>query len=393
MSYSPKLKVFFYVQHLLGVGHVHRAYEIAKSLVQSDFEVYFINGGKQITTVDYSAFNLIQLPPVWAKDEQFETLYTTGQVPINNEWRNERRDTLHHAFKEIQPDILLIETYPFGRRFFRFELMPLLDLAFDMQPRPMIISSIRDILVKSKNPHRASEIVDVLRNYFDAVMVHGDPNLIPFSKTFSKYDEIKDQIHYTGYIAKSAQNTMSETQTDTSADKTQDVLVSVGGGAVGLNLIQNAIASRALSQKACKLKWRILVGVDISQHDFLDLQAHKSNRLIIERARPDFLELLGNTKLSISQGGYNTMTDILKSPCNRIVIPFSKAGENEQEFRADLLDELGFIKKLDEKNLTPESLASTIDDVIDSTQNHEHDYNFDGAQNVPQILNALYKTH
>jgi len=389
MSDHSKLKVFFYVQHLLGVGHVHRAYEIAKELVAQNFEVYFVNGGKQVPTVDYSKFNLIQLPPVWAQDEQFEKLFTTGQVPINHEWRTERINLLQSEFKEINPDILLIETYPFGRRFFRFELMPLLDLAFDITPRPLIVSSIRDILVKSKNPHRASEIVDILRNYFDAVLVHGDPKLISFSKTFSKYDEIKDKINYIGYISKSVDHHTNGSNPNPDSD--QDILVSVGGGAVGLNLIKNAILSKKHSEKAKKLKWRILVGVDISEHDFLDLQAYKTNTMIIERARPDFLSLLNNTKLSISQAGYNTMTDILKSGCNRIVIPFSKAGENEQELRANILDELGYLKKINEKDLTPEYLGGIIDHIIDAEQNHHHDYEFDGAKKVPKQLIELYK--
>ena len=41
--------------------------------------------------------------------------------------RNSRRTALLSLADEVDPDILLLETYPFGRRQFRFELLPLLD--------------------------------------------------------------------------------------------------------------------------------------------------------------------------------------------------------------------------------------------------------------------------
>ncbi len=49
--------------------------------------------------------------------------------PVGERWKAERRAALLAAFRAADPDVLLIEMFPFGRRRFRFELLPLLEAA------------------------------------------------------------------------------------------------------------------------------------------------------------------------------------------------------------------------------------------------------------------------
>ncbi|GIR53034.1 MAG: hypothetical protein CM15mP62_05050 [Rhodospirillaceae bacterium] len=54
---------------------------------------------------------------------------------------------LLNLFEETKPSMILTELFPFGRRQFRFELIPLLDRAQEAKWKPKIIASMRDILV------------------------------------------------------------------------------------------------------------------------------------------------------------------------------------------------------------------------------------------------------
>ena len=63
---------------------------------------------------------------------------------------------------------------------------------------------MRDVLVASKKPGRDEEAVESVRRFFDAVLVHGDPALIPFGATFAAAEQIADLIRYTGYVAAAA---------------------------------------------------------------------------------------------------------------------------------------------------------------------------------------------
>jgi predicted glycosyltransferase len=51
------------------------------------------------------------------------------------ETRAIRRTLLLQAFNEFNPDVLVTELFPFGRKHFRFELLPLLECARSQQGR------------------------------------------------------------------------------------------------------------------------------------------------------------------------------------------------------------------------------------------------------------------
>ena len=78
--------------------------------------------------------------------------------------------------------MVLLELYPFGRRQFGFELIPLLETVHAMENRSRVACSVRDVLVASKEagPRRGGG--GDARRFFDAVLVHGDPALDPIQR-------------------------------------------------------------------------------------------------------------------------------------------------------------------------------------------------------------------
>jgi len=88
------------------------------------------------------------------------------------------------AFAQLQPDVVLMESYPFGRRTFRRELDALVAAAQARRPRAPVLVSIREILVAKSNPARYSEIAQRVRRDIDAVLVHGDPRLVGLERAF-----------------------------------------------------------------------------------------------------------------------------------------------------------------------------------------------------------------
>src|SRR5262249_28095018 len=113
---------------------------------------------------------------------------------------NLRRAALSEALSAAAPDAILIEAFPFGRRAFRVELDALIETARLRRPRPLLLCSLRDIVVVRDDKKRRREIVNRVRNNFDFVLVHGDPSLIPLEASFPAAGEISDRLIYTGYI-------------------------------------------------------------------------------------------------------------------------------------------------------------------------------------------------
>jgi predicted glycosyltransferase len=374
------VRVLFYVQHLLGVGHLRRSEIIADAMAAAGLDVTVTLGGKPVREVPFRGVRIAQLPPAQIAGEDFSALRDAHGKPVDEAWRAARRDALLGLFGEIAPDVLLIELYPFGRRQFAFELRPLLGTARTRTPRPRIVCSVRDILVASKKPGRAEAIVETIRTAFDAVLVHGDPALIPFEATFPLATRIADLIRYTGYVAPPAPH-------DISTEGAGEILVSAGGGAVGTALLDTALAARPLTALRDRT-WRLIAGPNFPAADFDRLSAQADATIIVERFREDFVPRLATAALSISQAGYNTTMDILRTGVRAVVVPYETPSETEQRLRSDILAANGLLTIVPANALTPHRLASAIAEAL-AKPPAAHRVNLSGAEHTARLVAEL----
>jgi predicted glycosyltransferase len=346
------LSVLFYVQHLLGIGHLQRALRIADALVHNAIAVTLVSGGAPVALPRNPGVRFVQLTPVRAKDARFELVDGVGR-PIDDQLRDQRRAALIAAFAMARPDGVIIEGYPFARRAFRFELEPLIAMVRAAQPRPRLICSVRDIVVMRDDPQRHRDIAQRVRRDFDAVLVHGDPAFIPFEASFPAVPEIADRVIYTGYVApppKAIPESMAG----------GEVVVSAGGGAAGHALLKAALAARR-SGCLAELPWRLITGKNLPETDFAALCEDTPANIVIERFCYNFVGLLQGCRVSVSQAGYNTVLDILAAHARAVLVPFAAERETEQLVRAERLAALGAVELVRESELSPCALAAAIE--------------------------------
>jgi predicted glycosyltransferase len=373
-------RVLFYVQHLLGIGHLKRAEILAKAMAAAGLDVTVAYGGHPIEEVRFDGVKIVQLPPATIANENFTALLDRHGHPVDETWKEVRRTALLDLHPKVNPDVVLLELFPFGRRQFAFELIPLLDAIHASQRRSLVACSVRDVLVASKTPSREEEAVARARRYFDAIFVHGDPALIPFGSTFTGAAQIADLIQHTGYVAALPDNAISTEGKD-------EVLVSAGGGAVGAPLLLTALEARPLTPLAGHT-WRLLTGPNFPDDDFARLSARAGANTIVERFRSDFPARLRNAALSISQAGYNTTMDILQSGVRAVVVPYQTKGETEQRVRAELLADRELLTVVPESKLSPSRLAKGVaDELRRSAKTLVVD--FSGAETTAQLIHRL----
>jgi predicted glycosyltransferase len=374
-----KPRAFLYVQHLLGIGHLRRAAAIARGLIGGGFEVAFVSGGEAVPSLDVGAARIVQLPAIRSGDAGFSSLVDDAGRAVTDVLWQERRGQLEAELSRFAPDVLLIEMYPFGRRQFRHEITPLLEIAALRRPRPLIACSVRDILVQKDKPDRVQEMLSLLERYYDLVLVHGDSGFAEFGLTFPQAASIADKIRYTGFV-------VGELPQRTSGNADPDfVLVSAGGGAVGAPLLRAALAARPLTKLAAA-PWHIIAGPNLADADFNALRKDADAGLRIERFRQDFPQLLAACRVSVSQAGYNTLMEILALGTRAVVVPFAEGQESEQPLRARLLAERGLVQAVDPQDLTPARLAAAIDAAAVMAPPAAGLFNLAGAASTAQIL-------
>ena len=372
-----------YVQHLLGIGHLVRASALAQGLEAAGIPVLLVSGGMPVPVLDFGGVGFEQLPPVRAADETFKSLVDEAGNAVDDRWKARRRERLLAIFDRERPDIVITELFPFGRRQMRFEIEPLLQRARSSRwqgRRPMVVSSLRDILVPPTRAERTDETIAWVRNYYDRVLVHGDQSVIPFDSSFPRAAEIGDRLCSTGYVVRPAPPRQGP-----GAPGYEEVIVSAGGGAVGDDLIRTAMKARALCG-ARHRPWRVLVGYNTPESAYLAHQAAAPGGVIVERARNDFPQLLANCALSISQGGYNTVVEVLASGARALCLPFAEGKESEQTLRCRLLAERGLLQLLEQDAPDPEQVALAVDRALEAPRNDGPLVEMDGAARSAEIL-------
>ncbi len=368
-------RVFFYVQHLLGIGHAMRAAIIARAMQRTGLEVTYVAGGFTPAMLDHGGATHVQLPPLRAADARFRSLVDARGTPLDDALRAVRTRQLLDAFHHVAPDVVLIETFPFGRWPLRFELLPLLDAA---QGRARVACSVRDILVPKNTTERLDAIVSLVRQRFDRVFVHGDPDLVAFDETFPRARDIADRIRYTGYVADARATRRRSGRTG--------VVVSAGGARTGGPLLRTAGRARALSALAGE-PWRIFVGDDLPADERRRLQ--RGPGLAVERARRNFRSVLAPAAVSVSQAGYNTVMDILTTRTRCVLAPFSAHGQSEQALRARRLAQRGWAQVVESGRLNPRALAAAIDRAWRGPPPDSRFLDLDGARRTASMVAAL----
>jgi predicted glycosyltransferase len=283
-------------------------------------------------------------------------LFRSG-VEIDANWRNQRKQQLLNCFAAFDPQVLITETFPFGRRMMRFELLPLLAAARASTNCIQVIASVRDILQPKSKVERIDETCELIEKYYAHVLVHGDVSIARLEESFSAAARIDQKVSYSGYIC-----------ADTNAvppgsEGCDEVLVSAGSSATGFEILEAAITAKSQSSLR-DLHWRILVSPAIDENRFEELKQLAGEGVCIERNRADFSELVKRARLSISQAGYNTMTDVLSSDTPAVVIPYAEATEIEQTLRAQILQHHDRVIMLRQDELSATSIASAVDQAI-----------------------------
>ena len=349
------VRVFFYVQHLLGIGHLVRASLIADALKASGADVTMVIGGQPIPGYPHKSITTVKLPSLAAGPGGFSELVDQDGNVATDDYRDKRSNALLTAFRDCKPDVVLVEAFPFGRRQLSFELIPLLQSAREMQRPPFIACSVRDIL-QQRSLKRNKETADIANRYFDYILVHGDPTFVRLEETFPLTSKLTAAIEYTGIVS------AAPGQLEGVA---YDVIVSAGGGVAGAAIMRCALEARALTTLS-NASWCFLTGPNLDGSVHKWLKSNAGDGVTVEPNRSDFRALLQNSKLSISQAGYNTVADIMRAQCRSVLVPFAQGSESEQSLRAEILHAKGFSYIVSETALSQTKLAAVIDRATQS---------------------------
>ncbi|HWQ31543.1 MAG TPA: glycosyltransferase [Blastocatellia bacterium] len=355
---TTKRTAMFYCQHVLGLGHFIRSTEIVRGL--TGFDVCFLNGGEIVSGLELPAsIEVINLPPIKA-DAEFREIYPAAGPLGLEAIREIRKARIIAEYERTRPDLLVIELFPFGRRKFAFELLPLLE-RLQADGRTKVVCSLRDILVSKRDQARFDEqAIRLVNQFFDLVLVHSDPQFQRLEETFSGIEQLRCPVEYTGFVA---QPPATDIDDDSALpDGVKKIIVSIGGGRVGCELIDCAIEASDIISESVPHRMLIFTGPYLPDEQYARLQEKTAGRanIRLERFTTQFISQLRRADLSVSMAGYNTCMNLLTAGTPAIVCPFTGNNNEEQTIRAAKLQQLGVLKVIHQPELSAVRLAEMM---------------------------------
>ncbi|MEO1145028.1 MAG: glycosyltransferase [Cyanobacteria bacterium J06638_22] len=381
-------RLMFYCQHILGIGHLIRSMEIVKGLT-ADFEVCFVNGGEVIHDFPIPEdIDVINLPPL-KTDSEFRTLQVPRGFDDVESAMAFRRDRLLEVCDRIRPDVLMVELFPFGRRKFSPELIPLIERARAMGTK--VVSSLRDIVVTKQDQERhEAKVCKLMNRYFDQLLIHGDPQFMPLERSFSRVADLDCPVHYTGYVVQDNPQPTTKRTNATSISPQPLILVSVGGGRFGHELLDCVAVAAGHLEQQIPHQIQMFTGPFSPDSVVQRMQAIARQRpnLSVERYTPNLLDYMSRADLSISMAGYNTTMNVLTTGVRSMLLPFQGNDDQEQSIRSERLEELGIVSVIRPDDLNPERFAQRVVDMLAQTPS-SMTFDLNGVANTATYVRDL----
>ncbi len=354
------MRLLFHCQHALGLGHLARSLALTEGL-RERFDVTLLNGGRFPTgTAVPDGVRVVNLDPL-GHDTEYQLVSHDPAVTLEDAMAR-RRATVLAELDRVDPDVVVVELFPFGRKKFRFELEPLLEAVHAAGPRrPRVVCSLRDILVNQRRDQAGHDERAATRanQWFDLVLVHADPGFATLEESFRPATPLRVPVRYTGFVA------AQDGPPVTAGPALDRLLVSAGGGMAGGPLVLRAAEAAGAVYRAAGLTTTIVAGPflpDTARAHLRAMAASEPTLTVVDQVS-DLAAEIARSAVSLSQCGYNTTMDLLRAGRPALVVPYAEGREDEQGRRAERLAHLGAVRVVAQHDLTVRRLAAEVADL------------------------------
>jgi predicted glycosyltransferase len=359
-------RVLMYSQDSYGLGHLRRATNLANALVRErdDLSVLLVVDSPVAPFFDLQDhIDFVKLPTVVKVDAG---VFRPGRLAISYPpVRILRSNVIREVFRQFRPDLVLVDHMPGGAN---RDLIPALRLMRLLDCRTKIVLGLRDIIDNpsvTRTVWKREGFYDVLKRYYDGVLIYGSPDVFNTAETYGLRDVVRDKVQYCGYVCN--MDPVKDPNQLRAKLQCQDqplVAVMAGGGADAYRLMQTYLAALPFVNNAVRVTTVMVTGpfMPESQHRELREQAKRLG-VQIHGSVGDSLSHLNAADLVVSMAGYNTMSEILRFGKPAVIVP-RQGPSAEQRMRAGIFAERGLVSLVDPQGISAARLACAIVEAL-----------------------------
>ena len=271
-----------------------------------------------------------------------------------------RRALLRTTVEAFRPDVLLVDHMPHGAM---GELIPTLDLLRDESTA--VVLGLRDILDAPQVVRERWQLegaFEAVERYYDRVLVYGSSDVFDVAAEYGWPDAARSKIRYCGYVC-APPPAGSETVRSRHLDDAEDaalVVAMAGGGADAYPLFDALLAAVPAIAAADPCHVVLVTGPFLPAERQLELMRRVEGLPVtVLTSVSDAVGYAASADLVVARAGYNTTAEILSVGTPALLVP--RPGPSaEQQMRARLFAERGWVDWLRPTDLDAESLAGAV---------------------------------
>src|SRR5262245_19287835 len=373
-------RFLFYTNECVGLGHLRRTTTLARATTELDPEssaLIITGAAATFGEAPPPRVDTIKLP-VLARDQQ--GAYWSARLGMGPRELQELRAQLAlTAAQAFQPAVAVVDKVPLG---LSDELIPTLE-RLRASGRTRLVLGLRDIEddpVAVRRRWGAGGLVDVIRRYYDAVVVYGPEGSMD-ALACAGAEGLDVPVHHVGYVGAPMPRCGP-------ADlRPGYLLVTVGGGADGFPLLDSVL--QAVRREPVGREVVMVTGPLMPPHEVASLAAHAAGLGVrLFEIRPDMPEVIAGASAVVAMAGYNTVSEVLRAGKPALLVPRVRPSR-EQLVRATVLAEAGTADMLHPDQLSPVALRTALERLIDRERPTFDPADYDGAARTAELLHAL----
>lgn len=356
------MRGLIYSLNLHGVGHIKRMLFLAEGLLKEG-GLTFIQGGQDVgITIHHPSFKHTVL----------------GAEKSSENWE-ERQRQIREVLEPV--DFVIIEQIPFSKLNWLGEVVGIIERVKEQNPHAVIICSHKGAMKEqSDNSHEQEKvIIDVIKKYFDAILVHSDPKLILLDDSFGSVAEIADRVHYTGFISRNGRKYGEVNKRE------KVVVVTNGAGDKGLKLIR---ATVSVMEQFPDYTFKCIAGPMMSteiKSQLYEVATNTPNMEVIDFV-DDFEELLLQSSLLVTLAGF-TLVSAYATQVPTITFPAPTSSNQHVVARKfGLIENIHVVR---EEDLNPPAFQATIQELLKNPPQSGVLLDIDGVKKSVEIIKNL----
>src|SRR2546427_581170 len=226
------MRFLFYSHDSYGLGHIRRTTVIASRLIRSfpAPSALVVTGSPRAHYFRYPPHcDYLKLPSV-TKGPGGQ--YVSRDIDMSiSETVALRGRLIREAAESFRPDVFFADHTPRG---LNGEILPALDGFMRLPDAPVRIVGMRDVIDEPEAVKRAwdaERTVEVLRRYYNLILVYGQREIFDPVREYKLPDDLAAKIRFVGYIGRNSSTTSPEAIRERFAPRTGLlVAVTAGGG-------------------------------------------------------------------------------------------------------------------------------------------------------------------